>query len=388
MLYFLSHPIQYFSPLFKALSDRIGLDVYYYSDNRSAGKIDKGFGKAVSWDIPLLEGYSYHFLDNKIKNKVPNSRFWDVVNPGLVGRIRHSQDKIIVINGWSYSSDWLVAISARLFGKKLWIRAENPLNQELRKAGWIRGLKQIILGKIFFNLFADKCLYIGTESRKFFQYFGVPERKLIFTPYAVDNEYFHKAWLEYRDKLPVLKKELGVPAGKKIIVFAGKYIPKKRPLDLLKACKQLNADDFFLVMVGDGELRPLMEEYIRDNQLSNVLLTGFINQSVIPQYYAVADVFVMCSGMGETWGLTVNEAMNFEKPVLVSDTCGCSGDLVKQGVNGYVFPEGDIDALAGYITEVTKDEARLKQMGKASFEIVQSYSVPVIVNNIQEKIKG
>jgi glycosyltransferase involved in cell wall biosynthesis len=388
MIYFLSHPIQYFSPLLRALSQRTDLEVYYYTDPRSAGGIDKGFGVAVSWDIPLLEGYSYHFLDNKRKNRTPGSRLWDVFNPGIASVIRKARKQVVVINGWAYSSDWLVAIAAKMYGCKLWIRAENPLNQELRKSGKVRLVKKILLGKILFSFLTDKCLYIGEESRKFFRYYGVQDSKLVFTPYAVDNDFFSRAWLEYKNRLPQLKEELGLPAGKKIVLFTGKYIPKKRPMDLLEACRRMAGENIALVMVGDGELRPAMEEFIRSNGMQDVVLTGFINQSVIPRYYAVADVFVMCSGMGETWGLAVNEAMNFEKPVVVSDTCGSSADLVKPGVNGYTYQEGDIAALTDCIRKVLKDEEATRRMGKASLDIVQSYSVPSIVNNIQEEITG
>ena len=53
--------------------------------------------------------------------------------------------------------------------------------------------------------------------------------------------------------------------------------------------------------MGDGYLRDVMEEVINKNKLSNVTLTGFVNQSSVSKYYALSDVFIMCSGLGETW---------------------------------------------------------------------------------------
>lgn len=384
MVYFLSHPIQYFSPLLRQLSRRASLQVYYYTGDSPDPGIDKGFGKAVAWDIPLLEGYSFEFLENKKKRTNPGSRLWDVFNPGIPAVIRKSPEKIVLMNGWSYSSDWLVALSSKCFGKKLWLRAENPLNQELKKSRTVRLIKKFLLGKILFGGLTDKCLYIGKESKEFFRYYGVPEHKLIYTPYAVDNDFFHAAWLRLKDQKTTLKEKLGIPTNKKIIIFTGKYIPKKRPMDLLIAAGALQAENYFLVMVGDGELRGEMENYIRQQQLTNVLLTGFVNQSAIPEYYAVGDVFVMCSGLGETWGLAVNEAMNFCLPVIVSDTCGCSPDLVRAGYNGYTFPEGDTDRLTTLIRAATASEETTRKMGEASWEIVQTYSIDAIVENIQQ----
>lgn len=382
--YFLSHPIQYFSPMLREMAKEFDLDVCYFSDNSLKESFDAGFGQKVAWDIPLLEGYQSQFLKNHRSTQGLNNRFWDVWNPGAWKAARQKGKKIIIVNGWTYGSNWLAMISARLSGREVWLRAENPLNQELRKSARVRMVKCWLLGRFLFKFLVSRCLYIGTESKKFFQYYGVPERKLCFTPYAVDNHFFSTEYEKYRNCLPQLKEQLGLPAGKKIILFSGKYIEKKRPMDLLKAFAQLNNPDYCLVMVGEGQLRGEMEKYIADNQLQHVVLTGFVNQQSIPKYYAVADVFVICSGMGETWGLVTNEAMNFGKPVVVSSTCGCSADLVQPGVNGFVFEEGDINALAAHLKEILENDAMRSKMGDASLEIIKNFSIPRIVEQLKQ----
>ena len=80
--YFLSHPIQYFSPLLSEMSKQFDLHVYYFSDASIQGNLDKGFGQKVKWDIPLLEGYQYTFLKNFSPRKSLSNRMWDVINPG------------------------------------------------------------------------------------------------------------------------------------------------------------------------------------------------------------------------------------------------------------------------------------------------------------------
>jgi len=96
----------------------------------------------------------------------------------------------------------------------------------------------------------------------------------------------------------------------------------------------------------------------------------------------VADVFVMCSGEGETWGLSVNEAMNFEKPVIVSKTCGSCSDLVRHGENGFAFGTGDIAGLAGYLKRTMDDEGFRTAAGRLSGEIIRDYSIGHIVRNL------
>lgn len=83
-----------------------------------------------------------------------------------------------------------------------------------------------------------------------------------------------------------------LPVDKKIMLFSGKYILKKRPMDLLQAYYSLNDDNSALVFLGDGELRNEMEEYISRYNLIHVILTGFKNQSEVGKYFAAADILL------------------------------------------------------------------------------------------------
>jgi len=383
MLFFLSHPIQYFSPMLKVLSEKVKLNVYYYSDISIKGGKDAGFGQNVKWDVPLLEGYNSFFLNNWRKKQAMNNRMFNAFNPGVIKVLLKSNDKIVVINGWSYFTDWIILLPSPFLGKKIWLRCENPLNQELLRSGKVKLIKQLILKHFLFKLFIDKFLYIGSENKKFFEYYGVKEKsRLIFTPYSVDNDSLQKKYIELQPKREIIENKLGIQSNKKNILFTGKYISKKRPLDLLKAFKNLPQNNYNLIMVGEGELRKDMEIFILNNNLSNVYLTGFINQSEIWEYYAVSDVFVMCSGIGETWGLSVNEAMNFNLPVIVSSTCGSSFDLIVPGKNGFIFDEGDTSELSICILKATENKEITKSMGQQSAAIIKNYSISVVTDNI------
>lgn len=208
------------------------------------------------------------------------------------------------------------------------------------------------------------------------------DAKLIYTPHAVDNAYFSEQYELLRKDVPSVKKALNIPLDKTIILFSGKYIEQKRPLDLIQAFNQLKDPSVVLIMVGEGNLRTEMETFINEHNVCNVILTGFINQSAISQYYIIADIFIMCSG-SETWGLVVNEAMNFAKPIIVSDTCGCSADLVLHGKNGFVFQEGDIDALSKFMSQLIEDSSFRVQAGEISKRIIADFSINNIVENLK-----
>ena len=379
--YFLSHPIQYFSPLLKELDHVFELRVYYFSGDKRNGKFDEGFGKEVKWDIPLLDGYSYHFIKNYSPVKSLNNRLFDLVNPGLIWCLKNDQSTVVVVNGWSYFSSILTIVTAGFMRKKVWLRSENPLNQELRKGVWLRLFKKILLQHILFR-FVDKFLYIGQQSKAFFQYYGVSDDRLVFTPYCVNNNYFRQHYIHLKPHKKELVSALGLPESKYIILYVAKYTEKKRPIDLLRAFQLINRSDILLVMVGEGVLRKNMEELIKYERISNVVLTGFVNQSEIVKYYSVADVFVMCSGMGETWGLSVNEAMNFSLPIVITETCGSSYDLVENGVNGFVVKEGNVVELKNKILEVIDNITLRERGGELSWNKVQHYSIGEIVHHL------
>ena len=384
--WFLSHPIQYISPLLKELAARSILKVYYYSDASIKGNKDKDFGIPVKWDIDLLKDYDYHFVKNYSGTRPLSNGFLDVFNPGVVKILRNENRTVVIVNGWSYSSDLMVILFSRIFRREIWLRAESPLNQELKKSRFVLFLKKLFLKKLLFKIFIDKCLYIGADNKLFFEYYGVQPSRLIYTPYAVDNSYFAAKAVALERKRDDIKMKVGLQPEKKIILFSGKYIPKKNPMDLLKAFQLLKQERYALVMVGEGRMRKEMELFILENHLQEIYLTGFVNQSEISDYYSIADVFVMCSGMGETWGLAVNEAMNFGKPVIVSSTCGCSLDLVKHGQNGFVFAEGNIKLLADYIKEVLENDSFRISAGNRSKEIIKQFSIDRIVDNICENL--
>lgn len=374
---FMSHPIQYQASLLKKLAKRPDLEthVYFFWDFGVRETYEADFNREIKWDIPVLEGYPYSFLRNCSLR--PSSNFWGAINFGVISAIvRHRYDAILVF-GWGIFSNWLAIVSALLRGTRIILHGESPLNQEADRKGWKHAARNMVLKRLFKHVSAF--LYIGEENRKFYEHFGVPSEKLFFAPYAVDNErYFSEAEALVADKNS-MKKKLGIEESGAVILFVGKLSEKKRPLDLLKAYELLLRSWEWdakpsLVFVGDGLLRNEIERHVADHGLTKVYFAGFKNQLELSSYYATADVFVLPSGTGETWGLVVNEAMCFGLPVIVSDKVGCGADLVRQGENGFVFPLGDSAKLAQYLSEMLRDEATRRAAGRRSRGIIEHYS--------------
>jgi len=377
--YFLSHPIQYQTPLFQKINKikNIDFEVIYFT-NHTLGGLDKQFGINVTWDIPLLNGYKYRFLKNYATTPAVSGKFWGLVNWGLIRYLIKNKPNIVVLHGWSYFSNILLLIVANILRIQIIMRAESPLIQELNKGKINKFLKYIILRQ------CDKFLYIGKENKAFYKSFGIKDKNLFYAPYCVDNTRFSEDISRFNKETDDIRIDLGIPKTNRIILFCGKFIEKKRPKDLLEAFKNIKDKNTSLVFVGTGHLEKDLKTFVAENNLKNIYFTGFVNQTELYRYYMSADVFVLPSGYGETWGLVVNEAMNYSLPLLISDQVGCVADLVKENINGYTFACGDIKQLTeklNFFSELS--DQKLILLGKKSFEIIQNYSYIEVLKGIR-----
>ena len=149
---------------------------------------------------------------------------------------------------------------------------------------------------------------------------------------------------------PELRAEFGIPADAGPVILS---VVATRSEEAAASCCSTPSAAFAhehrctLLIVGSGPMRgrDATASYVR-HALPDVVFAGFLNQSEISRAYAAADIFALASGWHETWGLVVNEAMNFGLPVVVSDKVGCAADLVRHGENGYVFPHDRPEELA------------------------------------------
>jgi glycosyltransferase involved in cell wall biosynthesis len=366
------------------MAKSVDLNVYYYSECGLQSSFDKGFGKEVKWDIPLLDGYSHQFLKNFSVSKSMDCKWYNAINFSILNVIRKTSSKILVINGWSYFSDWLVIIAGILFRKQIWVRADNPLSQEV-KTGWKAKLKKLLLRKLLFPFF-DKFLYVGTESKLFFEYYGALPNQLVYTPHAVNNAWFQEY---YNDKLHLkstFREQYNIPKDSFVFLMCAKFISEKNHLDIVKAFDKLKDQHSFLILVGDGPLKNDIHAYIVTHQIKNILLTGFVNQTEITKYYQISDCFILSSSK-ETWGLAVNEAMNFALPIIISDACGCAFDLVEQGVNGFIYPVGNISFLEKAMMSMIQDHDFVRRAAFQSSMKIKEYTYHTIITNIKQALE-
>jgi glycosyltransferase involved in cell wall biosynthesis len=206
-------------------------------------------------------------------------------------------------------------------------------------------------------------------------------------PYAVDNSWFaQRAAAMDPNKL---RAELQLTSGRPVILFASKLQTRKHADHLLEAYARLCANARnplpYLLIVGDGEERARLEARARELALEGVRFLGFRNQSELPALFALADVFVLPS-RHEPWGLIVNEAMASGCAVIVSDEVGAHADLVTDGVEGFVFPVGDIDALTSALASVLSSPEQTQRMRQAAKARIASWDFEADVRGLRQAL--
>ena len=367
-----SHPIQYFAPLYRALDARPEVDVtvYFLSDSSLRRHYDPGFGKHFDWDVDLATGYRYRLVSGAVGREPGRGIFqrprWEVLRELL------SNDyDVFWLHGYNDASIALAAALGRATGRRVMIREEQTLLEPrpLLK----RAVKEAALRLLFSGVDG---LYLGQASKEFFRHFGVPESRLFRVPYCADTPYLDARATELAPQRATIRRRLGIDDNEPAILFAGKLVQRKTPESVLAAFQQVRERQrCWLVFAGDGQQRAALEEQVRRSQTPNVVILGFVNQTGLPEVYAAADIFVLPSLFNETWGVVVNEAMAFGLPVIVSDHVGCAGDLVRSGWNGFVTPAGDVRQLSDAFRTVVENEVLRRRFGDNSRSLIRNYSV-------------
>ncbi len=223
--------------------------------------------------------------------------------------------------------------------------------------------------------YADAAFVAGQASRDYFAKLGIHPERISVGYDVVDNDFFVRRCGELRTVGHNAQLKAGLP--ERYFLYVGRFASEKNLPFLLRAYRryrELRKDPWDLVMVGDGPQKSELLQLARTEGLEGVRWAGFKQFDELPAYYAFADCFILPSVL-EPWGLVVNEAMAAGLPVLVSRRCGCVGDLVRTGENGYSFnPDnaGELTTLMVHMSEQSR--AQRQAMGDSSRKLIARWS--------------
>jgi glycosyltransferase involved in cell wall biosynthesis len=379
-------PVFYQAPLYRALAadPRVDLTVLFASSG-GVRPYDAAFGgRPVVWDVDLLDGYTSRFVRAADRNEV-SAGFLAMRDIDVVGHILREHWDALWVHGYSYLTLWLAIATARLRGIPVLIREEQTLLHDRPQPR--RWLRAAVLRGLFSKAHG---LYIGSNNRRFFAHYGVPEHRLHFVPYCVDNTTLQQQAADLAGRRAELRARFGIhPDAGPVVLFVGKLIPKKQPLLALEGFAEVRRDlPCTLLVVGEGELGDAMRSRIARDGIPDVRFAGFLNRSEIAEAFVAADLFVLPSARHETWGLVVNEAMNFALPVVVSDKVGCAADLVHDGDNGFVVAADQVGPMAAAIRKLVENSDLRWAMGRRSREAIDRWHYGLAAEGIVQAVQA
>lgn len=362
-----THPIQYHSPVFVELAKRTDLEVRVFYGCRGATEqtLDPGFGQNITWDIPLLDGYEFEFVDN-VASDPGSHHFRGVDLPSLVNEITDWNAESLLVYGWCYKSH-LAAM--RHFKSRIPVLFRGDSTVLSKSSGWRAWLRTHVLRWVYRNI--DVALYVGTHNREYFVAHGLRQVQLVFAPHAVDNVRFANSDTD-KDAI-TWRRSLSIGDEDVVFLLPAKLESIKSPGLLADAFADLDHPGTHLVFAGSGPL----EESLRARKVPRVHFLGFQNQSQMPTVYRMADLVVLPS-QSETWGLALNEAMACCRAVLATNRVGAAIDLIQPGRNGWILPACDRWALHSALEEATQlTRAGLQSYGLTSFDIISDWTIPI-----------
>jgi len=286
--------------------------------------------------------------------------------------LRASGAKALWIQGWQVAAYWQAVLEAKAANAEVWLRGES--NDLAPSSITKRTVKRVMLGWLF--SYVDRFLYIGSANKRLYRQFGVRDASLYPARYAIDNERFARQAAQLLGERMRLRRDWGIPDSAFCVLFCGKFISKKRPMDLVGAAKKLRTSgrlpNVHLLFAGSGKLGEQLRASCAiafDAEGGGTLgpvqtglhdrppasFVGFLNQTEVSRAYVAADCLVLPSDHGETWGLVVNEALASALPPIVSKACGCAEDLVGEV---FSFPTGSTTCLAERIVALQSEKAK------------------------------
>jgi glycosyltransferase involved in cell wall biosynthesis len=365
-----SHPVQYQAPLFRRMAVRPEFDLHvaYCTLRGAEAAYDPEFGATVKWDIPLLDGYSWTHVPNCGSG---GETFFGLWNPGLWKIIREGHfDAVLCYVSYLLSTFWISYLAAKSSRTAFLFGADATTLAPRDARAWKTPLKKIFWPYLFG--LADQVIVPSSGSAGLMRSLGLPADRVTLTPYVVDNDWWTAA--SARVDRAAVRASWNASQNDTVILFCGKLQPWKRPLDLLRAFAQANIREARLIFAGEGPLRAELETQVRSLGISErVRFLGFVNQSQLPAVYTSADMMVLPSGY-EPFAVVVNEAMCCGCPVAASDHVGAARDLIVHGRTGFVYPCGDLDALAALLRQAASEDKKLSVIGRAARARMDSWS--------------
>lgn len=243
--------------------------------------------------------------------------------------------------------------------------------------------------KRFFIKNASALIASGEMAKKYFLHYGALKKQIYFNNFTSLHETDILKSPVTREEKQLYKEKNNI-TEKKVILAVGRFIHSKGFDVLLDALLEIEKG-VGVYFVGGKPTEDYIN-FVDENGLNNVHFVDFIVPEKLNEYFIAADLFVLPT-REDVWGLVVNEAMAKGLPVVTTDRCIAGIELIENGVNGYIVPVEDSEALAVAMNKILSDEDLQEKMAKNNLKKIQDYTyeqsakmIYEIINKVKKKV--
>jgi glycosyltransferase involved in cell wall biosynthesis len=342
VVYWNNIPAPYMVERFNALAERGNVDLEVWFSTRTES--DRSWRVVEeSWRFP------YRYLPG-----IPGRRGSTI--PLRAFRARPN----VLVSLYASPSFMVGSAVARLRGIRTAYWVEVTFDAWITRRRWKERLKSGLLPR------ADGILTAGRDGAAFAMRYGVSPERVFTVPHVIDFDRYAKGSARARASRDTVRAQLGLHGVTFSYVgrlWSGKGLDQL--LDAFADLKRTNTHDMSLLLVGDGADEARLRSRCADEELEDVVFAGFHDGDALPPLYAAADVFVFPT-LGDPFGMVVLEAMACGLPVISTSAAGEIAERIDEGVNGFVVPPADAEALRSRMELLAGDESIRTRMGEAA----------------------
>ena len=360
-----SHPIQHFCPQYSSWARLGGVDLRVFFASRQGLDTyrDEGFAGPVRWDGLAID-FPHEFLPGAASRRVTATLDAPAVEERLAGFRPH----VLCVYGYSQRLQRRAAAWGRRAGAAVFMVTDSELRS---KRSWVkRTVKALVLPRLLGGV--DRFLTIGDANEAYLRRHGVSDERFVRCPLPIDTASWDRAFEARESVREAVRERHGIPGHHHVLLMAGKLAAHKRQRDLVAFSNRVRGgrDDVTVVLAGSGVEEPDLRRLAQAEGPGGVVFAGFVQPRNLVDYYCAADAYVH-SSESDPHPLAVSEAVYSGLPVVLSHRCGNYGptDDVRSGLNGHVYPCGDVAALTTAITRILASPDRREAMSRASRRI-------------------
>lgn len=321
-------------------------------------------GSNSRWYCPSDDSFEFHVLDNCKALQVYNEALENISDFDLV----------LCYDPWHKRSRAL---------QRLCIKKNVPY---ILNADGVVDINKKIIRKIVKSYYVKRaalCFAGCNKAVEYFKYYSADESKIVKHPFT---SFFEKSILDapYTEQQKAeIRQRLGLE-DRVTFLSVGRFVLSKG-FDLLLDAWGRTSQESQLVIVGGGPMEKELCDIVSQRGLKNVKIVGYVPQNELNNYYAAANAFVMPT-RSDVWGLVINEAMSKALPIISSDKCTASVELIEQQKNGLLYSCCDVERLAECISTLELDTELMQRMGIDGLKAIREYTYENVIKSHTESI--